>query len=351
MQKLNQMPAKAKSKLSTFFSNPEVSWWMGYLLLAAVLSIFTVYDQVFRRVGEKFIWDEQLRFQRWVMEGTSIDPWQYRIFVPYLIDVIRKILIDLGFVGSYLKIFFGLRLIQNFLIFIMTALYFRRLSIKRSHVVIAVIMLAWAFTYSGYKSHLGFDTYFDILFYLMAAYLLLKESLFWIIPLSILVAFNRETGLFIPMIVIIGGMRFRPRLTIERKHAIVGLISLVLMVGIIISVRLIYGPRSYLNIAIPGWDLFIRNITNIDTYFYWFATFSAIPVISLLRYKQWPRLLVQMLWLMVPVWIAIHFFMGLAHETRLFLVPFVLIFLPSIFICSSRHYSDEEALTRYEGQV
>jgi hypothetical protein len=351
MHNLNQMPAKAKSKLSTFFSNPETFWWMGFLLLAGVLSLFTVYDQVFRRVGEKFIWDEQLRFQRWVIEGTSIDPWQYRILVPYLIDVTRKILIDLGFVGSYLKIFFGLRLFQNFLIFIMIALYFRRLSIKRSHVVIAVIMLAWAFTYSGYMSHLGFDTYFDILFYLMAAYLLLKDSLFWIIPLSILVAFNRETGLFIPLIVIIGGMRFRPRLTIERKHAIVGLISLVLMVAIIISVRLYYGPRSYLHIAVPGWDLFIRNLTSIDTYFYWFATFSAIPVISLLRYKQWPRLLVQMLWLMVPFWVVIHFFMGLAHETRLFLVPFVLIFLPGLFICSPRQLSDEAALTSHEGQV
>jgi hypothetical protein len=351
MHKLNQIPGRAKSRLSDFFSSREVFWWMGFLLLAAVLSIFTVYDQVYHRVGEKFIWDEQLRFQRWVIEGTSVDPWQYRIFVPYLIDAIHEIAIDWGFIGDYLKIFFGLRLIQNFLIFIMVALYFRRLSIKHSQIVIAVIMLAWAFTYSGYQSHLGFDTYFDILFYLLAAYLLLKESLFWIIPLSILVAFNRETGLFIPLIVIVGGMQFRPRLTIERKHVAVGLISLVLMVGIIISVRLIYGPRAFLHIAIPGWDLFVRNITSFDTYFYWFATFSAIPVIALLRYKQWPRLLVQMLWLMVPVWVVIHFFMGVAYETRLFLVPFVLIFLPGLFICSSRHRSNEEVLISIEGQV
>lgn len=348
MNDSSRMTRNASSKLSSFLSSPEFSWWMGFLLLSAVLSMFTVYDQVFRRVGEKFIWDEQLRFQRWVIEGTSINPWQYRILVPYLIEGIREIMLSLGFVGSYLKIFFGLRLIQNFLIFIMIALYFRRLSIKRSNVVIAVIILAWGFTYSGYRSHLGFDTYFDILFYLTAAYLLLRKSLFWIIPLSILVAFNRETGLFIPMIVIIDGMRFRPKISIERKHALVGGLSLLLMVGIIVSVRLIYGPRPYLNIAVPGWDLFIRNITSIDTYYYLFATFSVIPVISLLRYKQWPRLLVQMLWLMVPIWVLIHLFMGVTHETRLFLVPFVLIFLPGIFVCSSRDHSDEEGLIHSE---
>jgi hypothetical protein len=340
-----QTPAKASSRLSTFLSNTERSWWIGLLLLASALSIFTVYDQVFHRVGEEFIWEEQLRFQRWVMEGTSVDPWQYRVLVPYLIEGVREIIKGLGFAASYAKVFFALRLLQNFLIFVAAGCYLRRLSIKRSHTAIALAILAWSFTYSGFQSHLGFDTYFDILFYILAMILLLRGSLKWIIPLSILVAFNRETGLFIPLIVLAAGLRIRPKLSIEREHGLVGVISLVLMVVIIVSVRLIYGPRPFLEIAIPGWDLFVCNLTSVDTYFYLFATFSAIPIIALLRIKEWPLLFVRILWLMLPVWVVIHLFMGVASEARLFLVPYVLIFLPGAFVHRGPDQPGEVLLT------
>ncbi|MEJ2551752.1 MAG: hypothetical protein P8Z42_11060 [Anaerolineales bacterium] len=332
MQNPTPTPSKASNKLSAFLTSPERSWWVGLILLAAALSLFTVYDQVFHRVGEEFIWEEQLRFQRWVVEGTSVDPWQYRIFVPYLIEGVREIIKGLGFAASYAKVFFALRLLQNFLIFVAAAGFLRRLAIKRSHTAIALVILAWSFTYSGFQSHLGFDTYFDILFYVLAVYLLLRGSLRWIVPLAILAAFNRETSLFIPFIVFAAGLRIRPRISIEREHAIVGAASLALMVVIIVTVRLIYGPRPFLEIAVPGWDLFVRNLTSVDTYFYLFATFSAVPVIALLRIKEWPPLLVRILWLMLPVWVVIHLFMGVASEARLFLVPYVLVFLPGAFV-------------------
>ena len=98
-------------------------WIIGLVIISTLLTGFTVYDQVFNRVGLNFIWDEQLRFQRWVIEGTSIDPWQYRIFAPYLIEGIRGFVEWIGLTSSYGRIFFGLRIVQNFLIFISVGWY------------------------------------------------------------------------------------------------------------------------------------------------------------------------------------------------------------------------------------
>ena len=117
--------------------------WTSVLILSALLfALFTVYDQVFHRVNLKYIWDEQLRFHRWVIEGTSIDPWQYRILTPYSIEAIRWIFDSFGFSFSYGRVFFGVRLLQNFLIFLIFPKYLSRLKVNRNHALLGMVILA-----------------------------------------------------------------------------------------------------------------------------------------------------------------------------------------------------------------
>ncbi len=323
---------KAPSVQSSSRARPDLRWLIAIFSLAVVLAGFTVYEQIFHRVGLKYIWDEQLRFHRWVIEGTSVDPWQYRILAPYIIEGIHWVVKQLGFVPSYGRIFFAVRMLQNFMVFTVAAVYFRRLSISRLLTALALVVLAWGLTYSGFRSNLAFDTYFDLLFFLLAALGLLHRKPGWIIPISIAAAFNRETGILIPLMVIATNVQLRPRVTIDRSHLAIGILGFGLFSTILIAVRIMLGPRPFLHITVPGWDLLVQNLSSFFSYYYIFAAFSIIPVIAMIRWKWWPQFLRRLFWLVVPIWFVVHSFTSVIAEARVFLVPYVLVLLPVVFI-------------------
>lgn len=319
------------------FSAPmnNKSWMFLLIISSAFLSIFTVYDQVFHRTGLGYIWDEQLRFHQWVIEGTSVNPWQYRILAPYFIELTRSVFefLDIGF--SYARVFFGIRIIQNFLIFYLFAIYITRMKVNRKLTLLGLAILAWGFTYSGYASGLAFDTYFDILFYLLTVLLILDRKYIWLIPLSIIAAFNRETGILIPILLLIS--QYQPNLSnfVRRREFRIGAAGLLLFVMIFVALRIWYGPREFLKDFPPGISLLKYNITNLYSYFSIFATYSIIPVLALIHYKKWPEMLQRFFWIMMPLWVGIHLFTSVIAEARLFLVPYIIILLPAALMTSS----------------
>jgi hypothetical protein len=329
-------PSVSRIRNSVLAFYVRYQWQILLVASSLLLTAFTVYEQVFRRVGLTYIWDEQLRFHRGVIEGITFDPWQYRILAPYLIQAAHAIVKYLGFTPSYGRLFFALRIIQNFLIFIVMGIYLRKLSLKRSFIYIVLVVLAWGFTYSGYASGLAFDTYFDILFYLLAASFTVSKHYAWIIPLSALAAINRETGILIPLLPLISTVQFRPRLQFHRRTTLMSLASLCLFIVLMLGVRAWYGPRSYYHLFIPGLDLLRYNLTNFNTYYSAISTYSLVPFIAILNWKYWPNLLRRLFWLLVPIWLIIHSFTSHMAEARLFLVPYVLIFLPAAFLAMDR---------------
>jgi hypothetical protein len=311
-------------------------WQILLVASSLLLSAFTVYHQVFHTTGLTYMHDEQLRFHRAVLDGTSIDPWQYRILAPYLIQTIHAIVKSLGVTPSYGRIFFALRFIQNFLIFIAAGTYLKKLGLKQSIIYLALTVLAWGFSYSGYASGLAFDTYFDILFYLLAASFVLGEQYSWIIILSAFAAPNRETGILIPLLPIVSTVKFHPRLQFHRRTSLMSVVSLFVFLVITVGIRTWFGPRSLSHRFPPGLDLLQYNLTNIVTYYSAFATFSLVPIMAILNWKHWPNLLQRFFWLLVPVWLIIHGFMSQMAEARLFLVPYVIVFLPAAFLALGR---------------
>jgi hypothetical protein len=339
------MNSELRGSSSSIVSNKLCALYMRYqwqiLLIAAslLLTAFTVYEQVFHRVGLTYIWDEQLRFHRGVIEGTTIDPWQYRILAPYLIQAAHAIVKSLEFTPSYGRLFFALRIVQNFLIFIAAGIYLRKLGLKRYVIYLALTVLAWGFTYSGYASGLAFDTYFDILFYLLAASLVVDKQYSWIILLSAFAALNRETGILIPLLPVVSTVKFHPRLQFHRRTSLISLASLSVFIITLVGVRAWLGPRSYYHLFVPGLDLLRYNITNFITYYSVLSTYSLVPIMAILNWKHWPNLLHRIFWFMVPIWLLIHSFTSHMAEARLFLVPYVLIFLPAAFLTLG--YEDE----------
>lgn len=318
-------------------------WFFLLITSCSLLSVFSVYDQVFHRTGVDFITDEQLRFHRGVIEGTSINPWQYRILVPYIIEFARKFVEILGQKVSYLRLFIGLRFFQNLFIFYLFAQYLTRIRVNRKLALIGLAILAWGFTYSGYASHLAFDTYFDILFYLLAVLLILEHKFIWLIPLSIIAAFNRETGILIPTLLLIS--QYKPNLKefIKRREFSISAIALLLFISIIVALRMWFGPREYLKDLSPGVSLLKLNFTNFYSYFSILATYSIIPILALVHYNRWPAMLQRFFWVMVPIWVGVHLFVSNIAEARLFLVPYILILLPAALKASQSNDSQVPA--------
>ena len=80
-----------------------------------------------------------------------------------------------------------------------------------------------------------------------------------------------------------------------------------------------------------GLELFLFNITNRNAYLWFFAALGIFPFITIFNYKQLPDLLKRYFWVILPVWFIVHFFLGSVEESRLFLVPQIIVFLPSSF--------------------
>ena len=57
-------------------------------------------------------------------------------------------------------------------------------------------------------------------------------------------------------------------------------------------------------------------------------TLNVLPLLSALSYRAWPLALKAILWSVVPAWLVVHFLGAMAAETRLFLVPCTMVFIP-----------------------
>ncbi len=309
-------------------------WMLLLLSIALFLALFTVYDQVVHRKGLDYLWDTQLRFHRWILEGVSVSPWQYRVFSPYVIEGIIRILQELGHPAPHALVFVAFRVLQNMAIFTLCGLYWRRLGVSRNAIIIGLMCLAWGMTYAGYRSHLAFDTYSDVVFYLIGGLLVLSRRDFWLVPLTALAALNRETSALLPFLLPAARLEVRSRLHLDRKTTVIWIAGLLIFCIIYVGLRLTLGPRA---IMTPydrtiGLDLLFYNAANLYTYFSLFATFAFFPLLAMVRWKQWPHVLRRFFWVVMPIWVAVHIFASVVAEARLFLVPYVLILLPAALI-------------------
>lgn len=311
-----------------------VIWGVAFLVVCISFSLFTVYDQITERTKIEFLLTKQLKRHRDVISGTSIDPWQYRILGDYVVAAAIRVVRWVGLSSPELKAFAIVRVLQNFLVFVSAGLYWRCLGIKRLHTLFALAFFAWGIAYSGYGSGLAFSTYFDILFFLLAALIILSERYLWLIPVIVLAALNRETSGLIPFMLIAAVFQPKAWRKTDRRVIVVAVICLAIYALEYGALRLIFGPRPLMK---PygeelGLNLLIYNLTSAKSYSFVFATLSIIPLVALFYWKQWPTVLQRFFWAIVPVWFGVHLFLGVVAEARLLLVPQAVVFIPAAFL-------------------
>lgn len=303
------------------------------------------------------------------------NPWQYRVLCPFLIEGIYQILditlfklvdfsglniappansgqknevttqlIELSRNPDFLKytlVFVGFRFVQHLLIFWLAFKYLTMFVSNRALAGLGVVLIALIMGNTVSDSDLSFNTYADVIIYLVGGLIILRKyNDWWLVPLIIVGAFNRETS------VLIIALFFFSRLDLSKKPdwmqvlkansrlIVVCAISTVLFISIFVALRMYYGYQAPTVWRVPAGPKMLKlnllSSVSIKTYMEMFGVFMVLPVWCLMIFRQMHPSLRLFFLVLVPVWFAVHLWSVVCYQSRLFLVPTILIFLPAV---------------------
>jgi hypothetical protein len=286
-----------------------------------------------QHLGLSYVEGEQLARHRSVLTGFAPNPWRYRVLAEWVAAGFVTTAEMLHFPRPVAAGFLGLRLLQNAVILVLTFAYSRQLGIDPRQALIGVMVLAFAFTHAIDNSDLSFNTYFDVIFYLLAALAVLTGRTRSFLTIVIAAALNRETSALIPLLPV-AEWAAHPRTWPAdwRRRAWLSALALVIWVTIFLGLRIWRGvpPHSWEEHwgVSQGLPLVVANLSSQHTLTLLALTLSILPLLTLWEFTRLPDFVKGLFWLMVPLWFAAHLAMALANETRLFLVPLATVFIP-----------------------
>jgi hypothetical protein len=375
-----------ESVWSTYFEKPKSRWVRNMLIIGIIswMAAYPIYSSIYKANGV-----DQYRRHLEHVKGNSMffNPWQYRILCPLIIEgiywsaehsIFRLVEIkgiDLGLPGDksdknentqvlidslknpefikYTLVFLGFRFLQNVLLIILCFTYFSHF-IKNKMLVALGIMMSVLFMGNGVvDSDLTFNTYMDITLYIIAGIIIVKNlNPLWIIPLTIVGSLNRETALFIPVLYFFSFFKWTdwPSLgkLIKNNAQVISITSssVILFFAIFVSIRLYYGlqPVSTWRVSagLPMLKLNLFSSVSIKTYMELYGVMGFLPVWTILIYSKMNRHLQTFFVVLVPIWFGIHFTSAIAYQTRLFLVPTLLVLVPAVLENLEHYYRESK---------
>ncbi len=305
-------------------------WFVVVAIVFFALLTVAVQEQAY---GIFNIEHEQLKRHQEVLNDTARNPWNYRVLAEWLAEPVLRATTALGVPHPVTVAFLAVRAIQNLLIFAAAWCFYRACGLSEQRSLLGLVILSYSFTHVFWNSDLSMNTYFDVLFYLVAGWLIVTERYAWIIPLAIVAALNRETALFIPVMAA-ASLLFedgRRRAGAARQAAIAAT-ALCAFLVVFAALRLTLHKSAGVLTDwgyVPGPAMFVFNITDLKAIVGVPLTMSILPLLALVRFRSLPRFLQAWYLLIVPSWIAIHYVIAVANETRLFLVPVAVVLIPA----------------------
>lgn len=244
---------------------------------------------------------------------------------------------------KYMIVFIAFRFCLNVLVFVLAYKLWQCFIRSKWLIWLGLMFVSLAMGNGVIASDLTFNTYLDNVLYLLTACIIVYKKnpnwLWLIVPLG---AFNRETSMMIPFLYFISVMDFSgfrlkqftlsairfPALPVwVRTGALY-----VIFFSIFIAVRMHYGYRPPQIWKVPAGPQMLKlNLLSAmaaKSYFELLGVLSVIPFIVLYKFYSFP--LRMRVWFvgMVPAWFAVHFYTVVAYQTRLFMVPLILVLLP-----------------------
>lgn len=307
----------------------KIAFFSLILVCAILFSILTVYLQ-YTNLGLDYLEEgHQIERHLAVLQGNAGNPWQYRVLADYVVEGAILFVTTLNVSHPLAVAFLSVRFIQNVIIFLLAYSYYRRFGLSAAQALIGISLLAWGMTHAYYDSDLQFSNYFDIIFYLLTGWLILINQPLWLIPVMALAALNRETSGLIPFMLLASHFAAEGG-KLKSKTTRVAAIAFAIYLLIFIILRLSFGPQE-LFIPYghpPGKNLLKYNLLRTITWVQLFATLGILPLLAVLAYRTWPHSLKAFFWVIIPIWFIVHMFASIVAETRLFLVPQAVVFIP-----------------------
>jgi hypothetical protein len=350
--------------------------WARRLILVVLISwmaTYSIYTSYYKAYGV----DTYERFlDHRAGHSMFFNPWQYRLLCPLVIDgfyqaldvtvfpilnvkgfnialqgnttdknantiKLMTLLKDPTFV-KYTIVFLGFRFFEDVLILVLAYAY---LGVFISSVRLrwlALVLITLAMGNSVVDSDLTFNTYMDVIVYLCAGLVIVKQlNYWWIVALTVVGALNRETSVFIPAIFFFAKAdwsalpSFRKTFFSERKVFWVTACATILFLAIFFSIRAYYGFRPLETWRVgPGWPMLKLNLFSasaVKTYMEFFGVFAFLPIWAIFVLKRADARLKILFYTMVPAWFALHLYSAIGFQTRLFLVPTILVIIPIVF--------------------
>jgi hypothetical protein len=305
------------------------------------------------------------------------NPWQYRVLCPFLVEGMKwcydhtidklypiedKIHVDLSSntgqsVAStelnrvlrspgalkYMIVFITLRFLEHLLIFLLAYALWSYFIKNDWLILFGLLFACLGMGNAGSVADLTFNTYLDNILYLLTACIIVfKRNPLWLLPVITIGSLNRETSIMIPFLYFISAMDFsktdwrRFRFSAikwpDPKIWLLTLAEYLIFFIIFIAIRRYYGyrPPSIWKVP-PGLPMLKLNLLSADgikAYFEMLGTFSILPLVILLVFRRFPLLLRTWYIGIVPIWFSAHLLTVVCYQTRLFLVPTLVIFIP-----------------------
>jgi hypothetical protein len=262
-----------------------------------------------------------------VLRGEAGNPVQYRALPEYLWDWLIRLQMARGSGDPIYTSLEVLRYSQNLLLFCLAYAYFRRLGLTVQTAMLGMAVFTLMLTSAVAPNWLRLSSNFDASFYLIAALLIFARRDWWIVPLSVVAALNREASGFIPFMLLTTRL---PELSLRQsRNRVIIIVGTAVVVWLVVyaALRLFYPPQTL--VTDIGWAAIQLNLGRETSWMNLFGTFGILPLVALLGYRWWPPLLKTWFWLIVPLWISVHVLYALINESLLFTEPTVLVLLPA----------------------
>jgi hypothetical protein len=360
------------------------------LLLVFIVSwmaIYPIYNNYYKGLAVE-------QYERFIdfKEGKSMffNPWQYRVLCPLLIEGTYKImdvtvfkLVDFNrpFVSlpgdtkdkndtiqkilqlssnpefiKYTIVFLAFRFLQDVLILWLAFRYFSLFIRNKFLVLFALMIVPVLMGNAVMDSDLAFNSYMDVILYLSAGIVIIKGyNGWWIVLLTLIGAFNRETSLLIPVLYFtskIDWNQWKNPIKLVKNNSSVILhtsIASLSFIIIFIGIRAYYGYEPQTEWRVPaGFQMLKLNLlssVSIKTYNEMYGVFGFLPIWCLLIFKTMPKNLQLFFIVLIPIWFGVHLISVVAYQSRLFLVPTLLVLLPAVLDYIDKHGLAEKPAT------
>lgn len=268
---------------------------------------------------------------------NAYTPFQYRILLPLLANLAKKVIPGVNYVFLYQIFLLGFTLLLSYYTRLFIKLYFRDQFSVNVGVIVLFYILFWNYPALGIWLHPADIP--AILFFLLGLIFIQKNNFLKYYPLFVLACFNRESIILILFAYIM-----------SRKN----LKEILLNLHILILYLITWGAIKFLLYSIfqnnpaevPAGSLFLLKFNeNLDFLWglmkldkFYFLRIFAFGGIYLFIYNVFDRLDItyKKLLLTVPVYLIIILFVGKFQEIRVFseLVP--LFIIPGILLVKSK---------------